>query len=264
MDVLDAAWNHITAGNDLSDEGRYEEALASYDAAAELLEQRPDPLTFATLQMEYGITLERTERHHEAREHFERALVGYLEVGTAEDVARLRQNLGNCLQNLGEHEGAVLTHRQAQDTWRLLGNERGVADCEVNIANTLTADPAHWDDALERYRSARAAYVRLGLPTEVADCDDAIGWILAERGRFDEARALQLTARSIYIEHDVVRELAHCERNLGHTELHAGNHAEAVRWLTSSRERYLELGLDGAVADVDAMLAETDHANGTD
>ncbi|HYX90436.1 MAG TPA: tetratricopeptide repeat protein, partial [Myxococcaceae bacterium] len=97
--------NHplVEAGNKAYAEGRYEDALAAFEAA-----RRELPGT-AAADFDFGSALYKLGRYAEAKQAFERA------VGAPDGTLRQKDyyNLGNALAQLGDDEGAMRAYRKA-------------------------------------------------------------------------------------------------------------------------------------------------------
>jgi tetratricopeptide (TPR) repeat protein len=163
---------HYNRGTVLSELGRHQEALGSYDRALELCSDYPRAL------YNRGDALKELERFDEALASYDRALVFLPEN------VDLLNNRANVLADRGRHGEALSSYE------KILTLQPNNAEALNNCGNAL-AELKRYDEALARYEKA------LALRPKDAGTHYNRGTVLAELGRHEEAlesyeRALDL------------------------------------------------------------------------
>lgn len=160
----EAAAAHLSAGGALMALGRFQEALASYDAALAL---NPN---FVDAHNSRGIALRHLQRTAEALATFERALE------LRPDASELHNNRGNVLRRLQRLPEALASFERAialQPRFAMAYNNRGLVL-----------------QALRRHEDAAASYERaLALQPDFADALNNFGTLQYELGHPDAALA---------------------------------------------------------------------------
>ena len=130
-----SAEDYLSQGNNSYAQGRYEEAIASYDQAIEI---QPD---YALAWYNRGVALEKLEKYEDAIASYDQA------IKFQPDYAFAWHNRGNALQELGKYEDAIASYDQAikiQPDDAMAWNNRGWA-----LENLK-----RYDEALESYDKA--------------------------------------------------------------------------------------------------------------
>ncbi len=189
------AW--LNLADTLSQEGRYEEATATYRQALAL--KPADPYG----QNDLGNVLTLLGRAGEALAHFERALALKPEFPEA------WSNYGNALRLLGRSDDAIAAFRRAL----------AIQPRFVEARNNLGAELAERGRAAEAETELRAV---LAVNPNHAGAHDNLGGVLRSLGRFDEALRSHREALRLK------PGFAEAEANLARTLVAAGRGAEAL------------------------------------
>ncbi|BAN04414.1 tetratricopeptide repeat protein [Ilumatobacter coccineus] len=214
-------------GYALSDLYESEAALDCYRLVRDRFVVENDVAGLAHVDMNMAIALGQLGRHDEAVELLERASVVFEERGIGHEIDACRINLVPALRSAGRHDDAMRVGRLAVDDLREVEEPRRLADALTNLAH---CERRHGDVEAARVALIEALdlYRKLGLPTEEADCLDALGVIARNEGLLDFAASMHTQAISMYEgrDHDVDQAVA--RYNLAITEVWRGNHAAAL------------------------------------
>ena len=249
-----SAYNNL--GNALSDQGKLEEAIASYQQAIQL---NPDS---ASAYYNLGVTLRRQGKLEEAIANYQQAIEldpndadAYIGLGNAlkeqgkleEAIASYQQaiqlnpndasayyNLGNALSDQGKFEEAIASYQQAIE---LNPND---ADAYYNLGIALS-DQGKLEEAIASYEKA------IELNPNDADAHDNLGFALSDQGKLEAAeishrKALELGTSNI----------AKTYNGLGYVLQQQGKLEEAIK----EYQRSLEIDPDFVIAKNNLKEAE--------
>jgi tetratricopeptide (TPR) repeat protein len=232
----------------MSDLGEHELAVEIYETVRELCVASGDRAGMAHVDMNVAIVLTEQDRADEAIELLESAAAVFREHRLDEELAACRTNLVSALRQAGRLDDATEMALVLVRDCRALGDRRGLADVLVNGAN-VDRDADRWEEARERYIEAMEIYRKLNLPTEQADCLDALGVIGRHDGLLNFAADMHAEAIRLYEgrRHEGDKAIAHY--NLAITQLRMGRFADAYV------NAKLATGVHGSTLDPAVVMA---------
>ena len=104
-------------------------------------------------------------------------------------VGKASEHLAGIYQAKGTWEEAEALYREALNTYRMLGDEPGMADIYTHVG-TLYASLRRFDKAQAMYRDALSIHQRLGDKAGMAVDYAYLGAVYTARGRFDHGEAM--------------------------------------------------------------------------
>jgi predicted ATPase/DNA-binding CsgD family transcriptional regulator len=200
-------------------------------------------------------------RFTEGRQWLDAALTASETVLPTEDRARVLDGAGILADYQGDYSRAEALYQRSLDTWRALGNQRGVA----RALNGLGGMAAVRGDAVEArrlYEQSLALRRALGDRADEATTLNNLALVAFDQEQFAEAQryfeqSLQI-ARSIGDERGVARGLA----NVGLAAMYRGDPAEAEHLLEASLAMYRTLGEPSAIAHILGNLGKVALSGG--
>jgi tetratricopeptide (TPR) repeat protein len=210
----------------MSDLGDHDLAVEIYETVRDLFVASGDFAGMAHVDMNVAIVLTERDRADEAIELLNSAANVFREHRLDEELAACRTNLISALRITDRLDDASDVALVLVRDRRAVGDRRGLADALVNGAN-VDRDADRWEAARERYIEAMEIYRKLNLPTEQADCLDALGVIGRHDGLLDFAAKMHSEAIRLYEgrHHEADKAAAHY--NLAITQLQMGRFADA-------------------------------------
>jgi len=226
-----AVWAQANAHELLAE---YEQAVAKYDAAADLFAAADRPVEAARTRIGEVSALTYLGEFDVAQSRAEAARQVLVTAGDVRAVATIDMNLGNLHARRGQPQRALDYFQRALTGYQSLSDELHAAFAQVNLANVLTLI----DDfvvAEKHYEQARAILEADDLRSTVAMVDHDVAFLLYARGqyaaslrRFESARtaftALAIPAKIAYI--DLNESDVYLDLNLPEDALRLAWHAE--------------------------------------
>ncbi|HXU38776.1 MAG TPA: CHAT domain-containing tetratricopeptide repeat protein [Blastocatellia bacterium] len=176
---------------------RYGKAITHYERARRLLASESDESMLAAVNTNLSHALMETDRHGEALELLQGAVLAMERTGQSLWAAQARFHIGYLQFLRGDYNSALTTHYQAREELTRLGSKQLVAWCNQEIAEILLALNA-FDDAAENAALARASFTELGLPYESAQSSVVHALAAMGRKQFDQARHDFIEARQVF------------------------------------------------------------------
>ncbi|HWQ52480.1 MAG TPA: CHAT domain-containing tetratricopeptide repeat protein [Bryobacteraceae bacterium] len=234
--------------------GRYERAIAQYEAALVLLRglgREVDAGRTLSGALHSLIYLGRYEQAlawaAEARVIFERH-------GDRLRLARLDINSGNIYYRQDRFEEALALYSRACEELRSMGNSQDVAAVLSNMA-VCSISLNDFAGALRYYEEARAWCAEHDMPLLVAEADYNIAYLHYLRGEYVRAIELYRDAREHCRFLDNRYHLALCDLDQSEMYLELNLAEDAAELAASALERFGELGLGYEAAKATAFLA---------
>lgn len=214
---------------------RYRKAIEHYERARRIFASEGDASMLAVVDTNLSHALMETDRHGEALELLEGAVIAMERAGLSLWAAQTRFHIGYLQFLRGDYNSALTTHYQARKELTRLGSNQLVAWCNQEIAEILLALNA-FDDAAESAALARASFTELGLPYESAQATLVHALAAMGQQQFDQARRDFIDAREVFarnrnrtLEALIDAYLAELELRCNHAEEAAGYAAAALR-----------------------------------
>lgn len=190
------AWAARSAGHIHHTEGRYEEAIECYAAAAHDFLEAGGEVEYARTLLGGMQALIYRGRYDEAIEWAERARGSFEKHNDALRLARLESNIGNVLFRQDKPQLAAERYRAALAGFAAAAGA-GAADAAATLSNLAVASISlgHFDEALESYQKARAHYELFGPANLLARAEYNVAYLYYMRGQYSEARTLYQVSR---------------------------------------------------------------------
>lgn len=196
--TIDNHLAHNNLGRELAEKGRFDEAIAEYNAALRI---KP---AYATALTNLGAALAKSGKKEDAIRSYTEAL------RIKPDLPEAHLNLGATLAAEGKSAEAIEHYRTA------ISLNPNLADAHANLGLAL-ADRGQIGDATTEYKNA------LRIKPDFVEVHNNLGYALASEGKLDEA--IPHFNEALRLKPDFI--LAHV--NLAMTLANAGRKAEAVR-----------------------------------
>lgn len=212
---------------------RYRKAIAHYERARRLLAGEGDESMLAVVDTNLSHALMETDRHGEALELLQGAVLAMERTGQSLWAAQARFHIGYLQFLRGDYNSALTTHYQAREELTRLGSKQLVAWCNQEIAEILLALNA-FDDAAESAALARASFAELGLPYESAQASLVYGLAAMGQKQFDQARHVFIKARQVFAKSNNSTLEALIDAYLAELSLRCNRASEAADYAASS------------------------------
>jgi tetratricopeptide (TPR) repeat protein len=252
-------------GVSLKEQGRWAEAVASFDAGVEAAASAGEELLAAQIPIAKIDALAQLGAYDEAFA-FAAALENRLQaLGAAEDAAKVMWNVGNIHFRREAYSLAGVCWRKALAYFEAQDNKIATGRLQMNVANVLT----HLNrlaEALEMYQSARAALTETHNARAIAFLDSNIGFHQYMGGRYTEALQSYTRARYRLEELELPQEVAQCDRETADVYLQLNLVPEALETFERIIPTFRQLAMTGEVARSEmglslALASEDRHAD---
>src|ERR1041384_732006 len=221
---------------------RYRKAIAHYERARRLFASEGDETMRAVVDTNLSHALMETDRHGEALELLEGAVLAMERTGQSVWAAQTRFHIGYLQFLRGDYNAALTTHYQAREELTRLGSSQLVAWCNLEIADILLALNA-FDDSAESAAIARASFTELGLPYESAQSTLVHALAAMGRQQFDQARRDLLDARQVFDQSNNRTLEALIDAYLSELSLRCDRAEEAAAYAASSLRIFVRQNL---------------------
>jgi tetratricopeptide (TPR) repeat protein/serine phosphatase RsbU (regulator of sigma subunit) len=208
-------------------QGRYAEALESYQKALTIHELIGDQKGIATCHNDIGVIHAKQGRYDEALEAYQKALTIRERIGGQQGIAICYNNIGIIHAKQGRYDEALEAYQKALTILKRTGNQQGIAACYVNMG-TIHHAQGRYAEALEAYQKALAIFERIGDQQGIALCYDNIGIIHYEQGQYAEALEAYQKALTIRERIGDQQGIADCYNNIGLIHHAQGRYVEAL------------------------------------
>ncbi|WP_166351890.1 ATP-binding protein [Phytoactinopolyspora limicola] len=177
--------------------GRYHDAREHHQRALSLFEELGDTVRAGHAEHGLGIVSWRLGHYESARHHLGRALATYRETGDHAGEGNVLQGLGVVYRRLGRLDDAVDHYTRSIDVHRRIGDRQGECRATNNLGIVMLR-LGRYDDAHELYQGTLATYRELGDLVGEGVVLTNIGLTLERLGRFEAAIERHREAISIY------------------------------------------------------------------
>lgn len=255
-DAAGEALTQVTRIWALGSLGRYDEALATGQAAAEVLEAKGLWLPAASLTNNLAGIYFRLGRDFESLGMLERAGAAYEQAGE-KGVPFLTSNAlsrGVVLRKLGRFDDAIASTRAAEETARELKQTARIAGARQNLA-LIDLAMGRYNDALQRLDEARDIFLDDGRVRDAMLVELFLSNCLLELRRFDEVLDKAQKARALFTDRGTQIEIAQCYLNEAIAYAALGRPDPALESLAAARVLFEEEGNGAWVAIADLQRA---------
>ncbi|MBA2480862.1 MAG: tetratricopeptide repeat protein [Planctomycetes bacterium] len=135
----------------LMDMGMNTEALERHREAMPILTRFNKSVEIAQTHESMALCHHRLGNHAEAKEHFEKAVVGKTELGDLKGTAKVMHRYAELERARGAHDHALALHKRALEIHQLRNDQALIAQTLGNIG-TVHADRGAWQEALEQFQ----------------------------------------------------------------------------------------------------------------
>jgi CHAT domain-containing protein/Tfp pilus assembly protein PilF len=226
LPLLEAYVNQ-SLGNVYDDLGRYEDALAAWQAARDMYSDVAMEVDVAKIDVNVGVVYWSLGRYEDALEMYRAARAVFVAQAMYVNVAKVDENLGLVYKSLGWYEDALEMYLAARAVYVARSMDVNVASVDENLGNFYD-DLGRYEEALAAYRRARAVYVAQKMDVDVADVDMNLGNVYNDLGRYEEALEMYLAARAVYVARSMDVDVADVDVNLGGVYRSLGRYEEAL------------------------------------
>jgi CHAT domain-containing protein len=234
--------------------GRYDQAFSWAEQAREIFERQGDRLRVARLQSNLGNILYRQERVEEALSLYETAHEELARAGQPQDVAAVLSNIAVCHITLNRFDKALETHDRARRYCEAHGLPLLVVQADYNIAY-LYYLRGEYSRALELYAAAAERCGGVGDRYHLALCDLDTSEMYLELNLSGEASARAERARDMFAELGIVYERAKAMTNQAIALSHENRPDRALKLFDEARRLFAREGNDVWLAVVDFYQA---------
>ncbi len=241
--------------------GRYEEALAQFQASLALARDRGDKKWEAKATFNVGLVSWNLGRTDKAQACFERVLVLARETGNRLDALQATGNLGIVMQNTGRIEEARAQYERTLNLSREVGDRRSETYATGNLASILS-QAGRIEEATTHFEKTLALARETGDRRGEARAVSKLGSDRARLGRFEEARSHLERSLEIAVEVGNRRQEGEALKRLARVAEAEGDGDKAQKFATDSLTVQRELGAQLNVATSLVVLARIEAARG--
>ena len=238
--------------------GRYSVALRWIRRGLRLLEGVPGRAAQrqrAQLTVWYGAIRQAQGRQAEAIQLCRRAIKEAGTSGERDALAHAYYLLDWALVDVGRREDAT-NSEAALSIYRQLDDLGGQATV-LNNMGAFAYWSGRWDEAVERYRNAREAWLKIGDEVNAAVPTSGIGEILLERGLLQQAERHLRDALRIWRAAGYLWGIAYALLNLGRIAARSGDFARSLSLVDQAGARFREVGAEDYLTETEIRRAET-------
>jgi len=245
FDYLEA-WLQEGCGDLYAGQGRLPEALAAYEAAADVYAMRGSEAESAQVAIGEATVLAHLHRCDEALPMLLSARTIFEFRHSALEVAEVDTSLGEVYGCLHQYEEALASLNRAHATFDRYGMHAELARVNLNLGMVLLARD-QLDASLTTLEEALATFERLGREADAATARQSIGNVYARLGRHDEALSAYESAGAHFATHNMVFHTALVRQNLGSLYLQLGRYEDALASFFVSIDTFKALGMQADV-----------------
>ena len=195
----DPAQELLDRGSQQLQANQIEQAIATWQSAAELYQQNNNSQGEALALGNIGLAYETLENYPQAVEYFEQTLAVANQTSDRQLQAGIQGNLGNNYLRLGKYPQAITAFNESLSLWQQLNNRaaegqvlRGIGNVQIALGN--------YDRALESHQQALTIAQEFKDPVGTVYSHNSLGAISANQGKYPEAseyyqQSLRLIAR---------------------------------------------------------------------
>ncbi len=231
-----------------SQEGRYDDALAAYQAALALAEQLGDESRIARLHRYLSILHARQQNFERSSHHAERSIDYYERVGDRLNQAGVRNNLCGTYLYAKQYEQAIAVGVEALAFFRRIEHGYFIAAVASNLAE------AYWalgnKQNAQRYAQESAAQEE---PQFIPYALHTLSLIQQHQGKPAAAETLLREAAALAQQNEDPFMEAYAERTLGQLLRDRGESSQAH--LQRALALFQRLGVDAEIAETEALLS---------
>jgi DNA-binding SARP family transcriptional activator len=195
------------------------------------------------------------QRMEQCVDCFEQALELYRQIGDLRGVARAEYNVANAWFDLGRYAEALEAAERSLAIQRQLGNHY-VEGLALNTMGCASRELGQFPEAVEHFQQAIAIFRDLGDEDSVADSLSDLGDAYLGQNRVDEATVC--LEQSLAIRRDLKDRAGQAATlaRLGHAHRDAGDLKRAREFLAEAQRLSEELGDHAKAAEVHAALSD--------
>jgi len=221
---------------------QFEESIGHYSEAIALLEQQGAFDKAARTRIGFVAALFMTGRYDRGMQEAQRADDWLLKNHDEDGRARLHANLGNMFHRLDQHARAVKYHNTAIKVFRKLKNQAALAQCYVNLADSLSILD-RMDEADRTFEQGQKLSQKLNLEHLYTLAKYNRSYLHFLRGRYSEAIQGMGELRVHYNQTGSARHAALCDLDESEMYLHLNLTEEALNLAKRAAVSFKELGM---------------------
>jgi CHAT domain-containing protein/tetratricopeptide (TPR) repeat protein len=250
--LLDQAKSQVGKVGTLALVGRYQDAEATGQWAARILEDHQEWIPLATLVMNLAIMYARRGKDTQALDLFDRAGALYAQLGEEGESgwSWVQLNRAYVLRNLGRFEASIEASRTAAELLDRLGQTVAAARAEQMLSLTFFV-LGRYNEALDRLDHVRDVYLEDGRQRDAMLVELFISDCLLQLRRFSDVLEKCHQVRRHFAQLGTPRVVAQAIINEAVAYAELGRHGEALDSLAEARQIFEAEGNQTWVASTD-------------
>ena len=253
QDMRDYAWFLMNIGRQMFFMGRLQEAVAWFERARAIFDQRDLLAELAYVHTDLGTTYRVLDEPRQALDHFLAAFDCVAQMGDQHGLATAYMNLGSAHFSLNQQERALAEHRKALRIALRNNDSHLIASAHNNMGLALEA-MERFDDARRTYEFALHMFRQTDDQTGVSACYNNLGSVAYARGDFAGALDWYELDMRLLQERGAWTDMAATLHNLGHVALEQGAPDRAASYFKQSRDLYAAFDLEDYVDEEEEMI----------
>jgi CHAT domain-containing protein/tetratricopeptide (TPR) repeat protein len=221
---------------------QYEESLAHYRSALEILDNAGRMEIAARTRLGFVAALLATGRYTEAIEVAECARRSFAATQDMQGLARLYANLGNVYQRLQGCARALDYHEKARAIFNRQQDKRALAQCFMNIG-ICQSSLDRFEESERSYRKSERFSKELGLSELRAQSQYNRAYLFFQRGRHSEALQAFGALRRQFEQQQSLRHCGLCDVDMAEIYLHLNLPDDAAPLAERAAETFRTLGM---------------------
>jgi CHAT domain-containing protein len=255
--LLDQAWSQNGKIYALANLGKYDEALAVGEWAAEVFRHQQEWLPLAELTVNLAIIHGRLGQDHDALHLLDQAHALYARLGEEHANRRLVVDMNRAivLRNLGRFAESITVNQSVLHSHNSQGNAVTAARAQQNLAMTYFI-LGRYNEALALLDQARDGFGQDGRSRDAMLVELFTGDCLLHLRRFGEALEKCRRARELFSQLGAPYEIGKCLLNEAHAYIGLTHYDDALASLMAARALFEQEGNRIALAETDLQIAQ--------
>jgi tetratricopeptide (TPR) repeat protein len=239
-DVHGVAQTLTNLGIVYANQGKWHEAIAAYEQSLQTFRELGDVHGVAQTLMYLGFVYSE-EKWQEAIAAFEQSLQTFRELGDVHGVAQTLMRLGIVYRQQGKWHEAIAAFEQSLQTKRELGDVHGLAQTLANLG-IVYRQQGKWHEAIAAFEQSLQTFRQLGDVHGLAQTLGNLGLVYHQQGKWHEAIAAYEESLQISRQLGDVHGVAQTLNDLGNVYRQQGKWQEAIAAFEQSLQTFRELG----------------------
>jgi CHAT domain-containing protein len=242
--------------------GRYDEAIATGEAALRVFNKRGDTLAAGKIEMNLSNIVARREEYRKSISYCLSAAKKFNSLGELQWLTMAQNDLGRCYAEVNDFRKAEQYYEMALATAR--DGKMSVTEAEILASmGSLASFRSRYAEALAHFESSRAVYLRLQMSPQVATTDAEIAGVYSELNLTEEAVSIYKRAIAEFVRYKMTREEAIARVNCGKAASMLGDRTVAKNQFRRATKLFDKQGNTAALAftQLDLAVLESNDGN---